>query len=148
VLIGPLVEEFIFRGLLLQKWVAKWGFWRGLLASAAVFAIPHLQDVLGAFVFGVIAGILFLWSGSLVIPWVIHALNNSVVTAVILFGTSGIAKQQDSLTLKDVEGQWPGSLLILLLAGAAVAALLRPLARQARQRLTPSDVTNANPSSS
>ena len=40
VVLAPAVEELVFRGLVLRHFVASRGFWRGILLSAGIFALP------------------------------------------------------------------------------------------------------------
>ncbi len=79
---APIVEEFLFRGLLLQRWVVKWGRGWGVLAATAAFAVLHLSPV-GIFVFGLgLAGI-YLRTGSLGMAILAHATNNLLAFTVV-----------------------------------------------------------------
>ncbi|MDI6819435.1 MAG: CPBP family intramembrane metalloprotease [Candidatus Hodarchaeaceae archaeon] len=75
VLIAP-SEEIFFRGLLIPR--------IGLAPSAITFGLAHvvgyraLSEVVVATVFGLALGWLFLSSGSLLGPWLAHALANVV----------------------------------------------------------------------
>lgn len=51
IVLVPAVEEFVFRGLLLNRWAVKWGGPRAILASSVVFGIFHF-NILGAILFG------------------------------------------------------------------------------------------------
>jgi hypothetical protein len=84
VAVGPAVEEFVFRGLLLRRWVATRGLWPGVLGSAAVFALLHPPMWVGSFVFGVALGLLYLGSRSLVPSVLAHILHNGLVVATAL----------------------------------------------------------------
>jgi membrane protease YdiL (CAAX protease family) len=80
-LIGPIAEEFIFRGMLLHRMMKKTSMWGGILISSTVFGILH-ADVIGATLFGIITSLLFLKTGNLLIPILLHIFNNSI--AVLL----------------------------------------------------------------
>ena len=77
---GPMIEEIIFRGLILHRWAHKWGLHRGIIAAAVAFALCH-SEPLGAFVVAITLSILYLQTRSLVIPIVCHALYNAIVIA-------------------------------------------------------------------
>ncbi len=80
-LIGPIAEEFIFRGMLLHRMMKKTSMWGGILISSTVFGILH-ADIIGATLFGIITSLLFLKTGNLLIPILLHIFNNSI--AVLL----------------------------------------------------------------
>lgn len=75
--LAPVLEEMLFRGIVLPRWTLKWGPISGILASSGLFAVLHL-DPIGAFVFGVAMCALYLKSQSLALPILCHALNNLV----------------------------------------------------------------------
>jgi membrane protease YdiL (CAAX protease family) len=78
VLLGPATEEFVFRGVIFHRMAARWGMWRGLLFSSLIFGMLHGERALGATSFGVLMALLYLRSGSLVVPTLCHAVNNFV----------------------------------------------------------------------
>jgi hypothetical protein len=89
VIIAPLLEEFIFRGFLYQRWAYSWGgpVW-ALGATAGVFATLH-GHVLGVFVFSVVTTLLFVQTRSLWAPIVMHAVGNLINIPGVLPVRSG-----------------------------------------------------------
>jgi membrane protease YdiL (CAAX protease family) len=80
VIIGaPLCEEFLFRGILLQRWATKWNFAIGLLLTSALFGILHLNFI-GAGLLGLIAGVLYHQTKTLWAPIALHAINNTIAS--------------------------------------------------------------------
>ncbi|WP_181313559.1 CPBP family intramembrane glutamic endopeptidase [Planomicrobium soli] len=77
--IGPIAEEFIFRGVLLKRIIAKTTMWSGVFISSLIFGMLH-ADIVGAFLFGVLSSLLFLRTGNLLVPILFHSLNNSVAS--------------------------------------------------------------------
>lgn len=75
VVIAPVLEEAIFRGILLHRWSEKYGSIKAIVFSSLLFAVFH-PDILGAFVFGVAMGYLYFKTGTLWVPILCHALNN------------------------------------------------------------------------
>ncbi|PUB10758.1 CPBP family intramembrane glutamic endopeptidase [Paenisporosarcina sp. OV554] len=80
-LIGPIAEEFIFRGMLLHRMMKKTSMWGGILISSILFGVLH-ADIIGASIFGIITSLLYLKTGNLLIPILLHVFNNSI--AIIL----------------------------------------------------------------
>lgn len=133
VVIAPVVEEFVFRGLLMRRSIARRGFWPGLLVSALVFALLHPPNWIGAFVFSVVAGILYLWSGSLALPILVHMINNAFVALTLLAQQFAPGEAQATPSMEEFRSEWVGPLLILLAIGALLFALTRPLIAGARE---------------
>ncbi len=80
VVMAPLCEEILFRGILQDALTAKYGPLRGILTAAAVFGAIHLipQQVVNAFFVGIVLGYIYYRTRSLVPVILIHALNNAV----------------------------------------------------------------------
>lgn len=78
---GPIAEEFIFRGLLLNRLITKTNMWGGILISSFIFSIYHMNiDLLiGTFLFGIIASLLYLKTKNLLVPIILHMGHNSIV---------------------------------------------------------------------
>lgn len=75
--IAPIAEEFVFRGLILNWLVAAFGFWKGIGLSSLIFGIFHI-NFFGAFLFAVVASLLYLKTGNLLVPILLHIANNLV----------------------------------------------------------------------
>ena len=80
-ILAPIVEEFVFRGVILHRLIRKTSVWGGILISSLVFGFLH-ADFMGAFLFGIIASLLFIRTGNLLIPILMHMINNTI--AVVL----------------------------------------------------------------
>jgi len=91
--IPPLVEEFAFRGIILSR-LRKYGDGFAVIASALLFGIYHgnLVQLPFAFLCGLIFGFLVLRTRNLLLPILIHAVNNGIsVTLELLQGCYGEA---------------------------------------------------------
>ncbi len=75
VAIGPVIEEVLFRGLLLRIWMKKWRLMTSVVLSSLVFGVLH-ADPIGACAFGIGMCILYLRTQSLYLPILCHMLNN------------------------------------------------------------------------
>lgn len=82
--VAPLVEEFIFRGVIMQP-LRRYGDRFAIVASAAVFGIAHGRpaNIIFAFVSGIIIGCAVVYSRSIWVGIIIHALNNFLSTLFI-----------------------------------------------------------------
>ena len=73
-------EEFLFRGVILRlfkEWTKNVN--AAVLISAFLFSALHMQfyGFMPRFLLGIILGYLFVWSGSLWVPMLIHFINNA-----------------------------------------------------------------------
>ncbi len=80
VVVAPLIEEFIFRGIMLRGLALHYGVRRGLLLGALLFALVHVYPVKlpGTFAAGLLLGWLLLRTGSVWPGVFAHALNNGI----------------------------------------------------------------------
>jgi membrane protease YdiL (CAAX protease family) len=87
VIIGPIAEEIIFRGLIhgaLEKWLGVAG---AILVSSFIFASVHLQVIhfISIFCLGIVLSWARWKSGSLGLPILLHVLNNGVALLLLKF---------------------------------------------------------------
>ena len=119
VIVAPMAEEFVFRGLLMQRWIRKWGLWKGVLASSAVFGALHLTYAPLAALTGVVLALLYLATGSLWVPIAAHALNNAFVSLLRLVPE----RQEQSIALAELRGEMLASVLFAALCAMALYRL-------------------------
>jgi uncharacterized protein len=91
VVMAPLVEEVLFRGLLFQAIRRRLGLWPAALLSSAVFTAIHVEIVfsqplalVGLFALGVLLAWSFHRSGSLLVPILAHAVFNGVSLTLVV----------------------------------------------------------------
>ncbi len=86
VILPPVIEELVFRGMLLERWAVKWRLGVAVVVQAVAFGILHVDPV-GAGVFGVVMALMYVRCRSLWVPMAMHAANNgTVLLAVLLAG--------------------------------------------------------------
>ena len=85
---APVTEEFVFRGVLLQRWAVRWNLPVGVIMSSVLFGMLHINNPMGLTMFGVIMALLYVRTRSLWVPIIAHALNNVVSVAPELLSTS------------------------------------------------------------
>jgi membrane protease YdiL (CAAX protease family) len=78
VLIAPMIEELFFRGFLLTFLKSYMSTWIAVVLSAGIFAIAHqnLESVLPLWLLGVVLGVAYEHTGSILLPMGIHACFN------------------------------------------------------------------------
>lgn len=85
VLLMPILEEVLFRGLWFRKWRRRWGSTRAALASSLLFGIGHI-DVVGSGIFGLVMALLYTRTGSLWAPIAAHCMSNALAQALRYYG--------------------------------------------------------------
>ena len=76
VIIGPIMEEIVFRGLILQRFAIKYGASKAIVLSSVIFGLLHAEAILGAAIFGVFMSVLYLHTKNLWVPIGVHIINN------------------------------------------------------------------------
>jgi CAAX protease family protein len=93
VLLVPIVEEMLFRGILLPALAARTKSPRaGLLLSSIVFGLIHFgvgKSIPALMVFGLVLGAAYLRSRSLLLVILIHSLFNAKTILWLLLGGGG-----------------------------------------------------------
>lgn len=104
VVVAPITEEFIFRGILLHRWAVKWGVRPAIVLTSVLFGLLH-SNLLGLFVFGIVMSLLYLSTRSLLVPIVAHALNNALASG-LEFLTVRSAPEMTVTTLAEFRETW------------------------------------------
>jgi membrane protease YdiL (CAAX protease family) len=87
VLLGPLLEEVVYRGLFLQLARRYLPLWVAIVLSSAAFAITHLPRGFGTVAVAFPLGCLFAWmvvrSGSLYPGYLCHVMINFAAISIV-----------------------------------------------------------------
>lgn len=85
-LIGPILEEIIFRGLLLKQ-LERFGAMTAIIVSSVMFGMMHLNPMQfpGACLIGLVLGYLTVKTHSIYPAIIVHIVNNSLRTVPTLF---------------------------------------------------------------
>lgn len=119
IIVAPVTEEFIFRGILLHRFTTKWGITPAILISSFIFGCLHVNPI-GLSIFGVIMALLYLKSRTLFVPMVAHAMNNFVA-----FGMQSLSKMSTPQSMKvDSSYLWFG-LVFLALSSPFIVRFIR-----------------------
>jgi len=112
-IMAPLLEEFIFRGVLLDSFLKRSSPATAIIVSAVIFGLAHLNpwQFIVAFNMGLVAGWLYYRTRSILPGIAIHFINNAGVS--LLFN--------DSAPAENIIGELgTGLTVILLLASGAI----------------------------
>ena len=128
VVLAPLAEEIIFRGLLHRLTSSMWGAVPASVISAIVFGIVHGEPwfLFGLIGVGFMLAFIYETTRSVTACWVAHAVHNSISLWAMLNNEGGLAEPQ-VVTGQDW-GLAAGSVLGMLLVGKFLLATgkLRP----------------------
>lgn len=125
VVLAPIVEEVLFRGILLHRFATKWSPVTAIVVSSLIFGALH-ADILGHAIFGVVLSLVYVRTGSLWLPIAIHMLNNALAVAAMAIPWS---PGEDSYTLAAFRAQW--------YVGAIALAVALPLLYALRDKYLP-----------
>jgi membrane protease YdiL (CAAX protease family) len=76
VLVAPLAEELVFRGYLLNLWMARIGVWCAVIFSTLLFGVLHWQNTIFAIPLGFFLALVYLRYDSLWPGVLLHAMYN------------------------------------------------------------------------
>lgn len=139
VVVAPLTEELLFRGLILRGFLKRYSVRKAILVSALLFGLIHMNpwQALGGGIIGVFLGWLYVRTGSLVPCIAAHAVNNAI--PVVLVGILGL--QIEGMTSDPTEMAFQPlwlDLLGLALAGGGLRWLMGRLRREGKAAGGPS----------
>jgi uncharacterized protein len=126
-MLAPVLEEMLFRGVILRSFLTQYPRWIAIGGSAALFGLAHLnlyQFIVGA-VLGIVAGWLYERTRSLLPCIALHAAYNTTLTVLSQTSETGTGSGDRSASL----ATW----CVTLLLGAIGAYLLHRLLRGPRR---------------
>ncbi|BBE31917.1 CAAX amino protease [Tepiditoga spiralis] len=85
-IISPILEEFIFRGIMINRFSLKWNVKKAVIISSIIFGLIHVNkiNIITATIYGLIIGIVYVNTKSLKLPMLIHFFVN-FITLIIDF---------------------------------------------------------------
>lgn len=118
IIFNPIIEEFVFRKLFADK-LLKYGELFYMLVSSFCFAIVHgvflgVPQILYTFILGMIWSYLFVKTGSLTMPIILHSLSN-IFGSILIQVLQGISLE--------IAGMY--SMLMMLLAVIGLFCFLK-----------------------
>ena len=87
VVIGPLFEEILFRGMILDGFLKRYSPWKSILWSSLIFGLFHLNpwQFVPAFILGILMGYVYWKTGSLWLCIFVHFINNGLSYLALFF---------------------------------------------------------------
>ena len=128
VVVAPLTEELLFRGLILRGFLLRYSLWAAIGAQAFLFALLHANpwQFLSPLALGVLFGWLAVRTGSLTLPILGHAVINGMAFALPYTGLEIPGLIDDGSGTVAFQPMWL-DLMGLTLVAAGVALLSRVL---------------------
>jgi membrane protease YdiL (CAAX protease family) len=123
--IGPGIGEELFcRGFLGRGLVGTHGVFWGVLWASVLFGVMHVlpRQVIYAPVMGVFLHIIYLTTRSLLMPMLVHALNNSL--GVLMMWSDKSGTMPEWMQGVDQAGKQPSFLLVYIGAAVLMAAVV------------------------
>jgi len=118
VLVGPLGEEVVYRGLLHRLASGFWDPVKATVLASLIFAMVHAEPwlLLGLVAIGAALSFLYETTGSLLACWIFHALHNAVAL-IMMYGADEVQTEPSQLTAQNYI--WLGvSLMVWAVAGS------------------------------
>lgn len=86
VIISPVIEEIVFRGIVLPVFLKYTGLWQAIIYHSLIFATFHwhLPSFIPLFVMSVVFSFGYLYTGSIITSISIHTLFNALTTLLLL----------------------------------------------------------------
>lgn len=120
--IGPIVEEFIFRegiaGYLLRKGVKPIN---AIIFSGFLFSLIHMNpaQIPFAFIMGITLAVAYYKTGSIIVPSIIHIINNSIgVILMLIYG-----EKANDITVTDSFGTAGAIIMLIIFAVLGILGL-------------------------
>ncbi|MFI3281973.1 MAG: CPBP family intramembrane glutamic endopeptidase [Rikenellaceae bacterium] len=126
IVVAPITEEFLCRGIILESVRAKSGVWAACSVSAIFFAVLHFHPTaaVNALVIGLLLSYLYIRTGSLFAPIILHSFNNALAYMLVWMG-------YEDLTLWDMTSG--NTTTYFIIYGAAALMLIISLIKIIRQ---------------
>ncbi len=101
---APIFEEVICRGMIFGSLRKKSGVVAAVLISSLFFGLMHLHPsmIVNASIMGIILCYIYIRSGSLLAPIILHSLNNAIGYLMIILGWGGNIMLRDLISSQTI----------------------------------------------
>ena len=124
-LVAPVAEEFMFRGIILNRLKIKFGVKKAVIISSILFGLIHSNlGILSAVVFGICMAVVYLKTKNIFVTVSIHCVNNLITCLggiISLFTSSGSASQSSIITINDISLIWLIGGIIAIIASIVMS---------------------------
>ena len=125
VLMAPILEEVLCRGIIFSRMREISGFWVSALVSSLIWAAMHLNVIQGitTFLFGIFLAFLYEKFKMLIVPILCHGLFN------LIGQTAAYFDEQSGYAPPEIPNEKGAFIIALIIAGAILLWLIRLLTR-------------------
>jgi membrane protease YdiL (CAAX protease family) len=100
VILAPLVEEFVFRGVFLRWLNSKFNVYIAILVTSLIFGLLHdFGGIISAIIFGVCMSILYIKTNDIFVPISVHIGNNFISEFLTYFKVENFIFSNDIFLL-------------------------------------------------
>ncbi|WP_167855571.1 CPBP family intramembrane glutamic endopeptidase [Hymenobacter fodinae] len=140
VVAAPILEEVLFRGILLNGLLRNYRPWVAIGQSALLFGVFHCNPVqtVSAGIMGLLLGWLFYRTQSLLLCIVLHALNNAVGLLGMLTHKANMVEPPHASA-----GSWVAYTILVVICGLLMAAFVLRVKQTTTPPALESDVDEA-----
>ena len=114
VILAPIIEEILFRGIFLHRWGTKWSVRTAVITSSIAFGCLHF-DFISASIFGLVLSLIYLKTKSLAVPIAIHFLNN-LIAVVLSFWFLVQAEPESTPTIETLQSSLGQATIAIIIA--------------------------------
>lgn len=115
--VAPLLEELLFRGVILDGFLRRYSSFKAIFLSALFFAVLHYgPQIATAMLLGLLAGYVYYYTGSIWACIILHGVNNLCASLIIYCtGETSVLLQSAKGLIAIGGGWWILNLILLLL---------------------------------
>jgi len=88
-IVSPIMDSFIFQGIILHRWSAKWGVRTAIIIISLLSSIPAMGNFLGLFTFRLMKIMLYIKYRTLIVP-IVAQLINDLINLTLFFLTFSV----------------------------------------------------------
>jgi len=105
VIAAPILEEMIFRGIILEGFLRNYSPVKSILLASLLFGLAHLNiwQFIGAFIIGAFISWIYWKTRSLLLSIAVHMLNNLISYLAMLFSSKSVTETTTSDFTGNVE---------------------------------------------
>lgn len=113
----PVFDTFIFQGICLHRWSAKWGSKAAILALCILFGTLTYTNVIGAISLVLLYTLLYLKTRTLIVPIIAAVLNGVCYIFLYLWGFFTIANSAKTVSvLEQFRAEWKMGVVLLVVS--------------------------------
>jgi membrane protease YdiL (CAAX protease family) len=120
VIAAPILEELIFRGIILNGLLKSYSPLKSIIISSLLFGLVHLNpwQFIGASIGGILSGWVYFKTKKITLPIIIHMTNNLLAFLVIYFSSRNVnlTKSVSEYSLTELYGGTTNLIIILTVA--------------------------------